>query len=113
MDDIGGTIEPPLGHVYATCSSRVRYPGTRVTSYYDWSAADPVRKEGGIFPVIPESALRATLGILARAAARAATPQPKDPNLRRCLRRPPAGTASLKMPPRQLWLTEVSWTCST
>ena len=37
-----------------------------VTSYYDWSAIDDEWREAGIFPVIPESALRATLGILAR-----------------------------------------------
>jgi hypothetical protein len=38
-----------------------------VTSYCDWSAVDEQSK--GIFPVIPESALRATLGILARTVA--------------------------------------------
>ena len=60
-----GQIEPPLGHVYGY-QLEPGPDGTRVTSYYDWSAADPVWKEGGIFPVIPESALRATLGILER-----------------------------------------------
>jgi hypothetical protein len=46
------------------------YPlGTLVTSYYDWSAVDQNWKDAAIFPVIPESALRATLGILARTAA--------------------------------------------
>ena len=40
--------------------------GTLVTSYYDWSSIDPAWKEAGIFPVISEGALRATLGILAR-----------------------------------------------
>ena len=38
-------------------------------SYYDWSAAEQSWKDAAIFPVIPESALRATLGILARTVA--------------------------------------------
>ena len=37
---------------------------TNVTSYYDWSKVSGDRKE--LFPVVPESALRATLGILER-----------------------------------------------
>ena len=41
-----------------------------MTSYYDWSDIDPTWKQAGIFPVIPESALRGTLGILARTVAR-------------------------------------------
>ncbi len=45
-------------------------PGTLVTSYCDWSGIDPVWRERGIFPVISEAALRATLGILARTVAR-------------------------------------------
>ncbi|HEX4655552.1 MAG TPA: polyketide cyclase, partial [Mycobacteriales bacterium] len=40
-----------------------------VTSYYDWSTVEQSWKAGGIFPVIPEGALRATLGILARTVA--------------------------------------------
>jgi hypothetical protein len=37
---------------------------TNVTSYYDWSkVADDIK---GRFPIVPESALRATLGILER-----------------------------------------------
>ena len=36
-----------------------------MSSYYDWSAAEQDWKDAAIFPVIPESALRATLGILA------------------------------------------------
>jgi hypothetical protein len=43
--------------------------GTLVTSYYDWSGAEQAWKDGAIFPVIPEGALRATLGILARTVA--------------------------------------------
>ena len=44
--------------------------GTLVTSYYDWSSIHPDWKQADIFPIIPESALRATLGILARTVAR-------------------------------------------
>ena len=43
--------------------------GTLVTSYYDWSRIDPVWKERGIFPILSETNLRATLGILARTVA--------------------------------------------
>ena len=37
-----------------------------MTSYYDWSDIHPQWREAGIFPILPESALRATLGILDR-----------------------------------------------
>lgn len=57
-----------LGHVYGYRLERID-EGTLVTSYYDWSAADQSWKDAAIFPVIPESALRATLGILARTVA--------------------------------------------
>ncbi|HLN16325.1 MAG TPA: SRPBCC family protein [Acidimicrobiales bacterium] len=60
-----GQIKPPLGHVYGYRLEPVE-EGTLVTSYYDWSAIDPTWREAGIFPVISEDALRATLGILAR-----------------------------------------------
>jgi Polyketide cyclase / dehydrase and lipid transport len=64
-----GQIRPPIGHVYGYTLEPID-GGTLVTSYYDWSASDPVWKDAGIFPVIPESALRATLGILARTVVR-------------------------------------------
>ena len=48
--------------------------GTLVTSYYDWSTIDPTWKEADIFPIIPESALRATLGILDRTITRGWVP---------------------------------------
>jgi len=60
-----GAIEPPLGHVYGYTLEPVE-GGTLVTSYYDWSGADRVWLEADIFPILPEGALRATLGILAR-----------------------------------------------
>ena len=60
-----GQIKPQIGHVYGYQLQPVE-EGTAVTSYYDWSGIDPQWREAGIFPVIPESALRATLGILDR-----------------------------------------------
>jgi hypothetical protein len=65
-----GQIKPPIGHVYGYRLAPVD-GGTLVTSYYDWSSIDPTWKEAGIFPVISEGALRATLGILARTVTRA------------------------------------------
>ena len=63
-----GQLRPPIGHVYGYTLEPVD-GGTLVTSYYDWSDIDPVWREAGIFPVMSEGALRATLGILARTAA--------------------------------------------
>jgi hypothetical protein len=64
-----GVIRPQIGHVYGYRLDPVD-DGTRVTSYYDWSNIDPQWRAAGIFPVISEGALRATLGILARTVAR-------------------------------------------
>jgi hypothetical protein len=63
-----GRIRPQIGHVYGYRLEPVA-DGTLVTSYYDWSQIDPQWREAGIFPVISEGALRATLGILARTVA--------------------------------------------
>jgi hypothetical protein len=65
-----GRIRPQIGHVYGYRLEPAADGGTMVTSYYDWSGIDPVWRDAAIFPVIPESALRATLGILARTVAR-------------------------------------------
>ena len=54
-----------IGHLYGYQLEPAE-GGTLVTSYYDWSMIGDNWKELGIFPVVPESALRATLGILAR-----------------------------------------------
>ena len=62
---IKGQIKPQIGHVYGYRLEPVD-GGTLVTSYYDWSDIDPVWREAGIFPILSEGALRATLGILAR-----------------------------------------------
>ena len=58
-----------IGHVYGYRLEPGDDRGTLVTSYYDWSMIGDNWKQLGMFPVIPESALRATLGILARTAA--------------------------------------------
>ncbi len=66
-----GQIRPQLGHVYGY-TLEPEGTATRATSYYDWSDIDPTWREAGIFPVISEGALRATLGILARTVTRPA-----------------------------------------
>jgi hypothetical protein len=63
-----GQIRPPIGHIYGYRLEPVE-GGTLVTSYYDWSNIDPQWKEANIFPVISDTALRATLGILERTLA--------------------------------------------
>jgi hypothetical protein len=70
--ELAWTIEGQLniGHVYGYRLEPADDGGTLVTSYYDWSTIDQQWRDAGIFPVIPESALRATLGILARTVAR-------------------------------------------
>jgi hypothetical protein len=66
-----GRIRPQIGHVYGyRLEPASDGNGTLVTSYYDWSGIDAAWRDAGIFPVISEGALRATLGILARTAAR-------------------------------------------
>jgi hypothetical protein len=62
---ISGAIQPPIKHLYGYRLEPSEV-GTLVTSYYDWSQIDECYREADIFPVIPEAALRATLGILAR-----------------------------------------------
>ncbi len=60
-----GQIRPQIGHIYGYQLEPAE-GGTLVTSYYDWSTIDPAYRDAGIFPVISEGALRATLGILER-----------------------------------------------
>jgi hypothetical protein len=57
-----------IGHVYGYRLEPIE-GGTLVTSYYDWSTISQDWKDAGIFPVISEGALRATMGILARTVA--------------------------------------------
>lgn len=65
---IHGQIKPPIGHVYGYRLEPIE-GGTLATQYYDWSNIHPDWAEAGIFPIISEGALRATLGILARTVA--------------------------------------------
>jgi Polyketide cyclase / dehydrase and lipid transport len=69
---IEGNIKPPIGHVYGYRLEPAESGGTLVTSYYDWSDISQQWRDAGIFPVISEGALRATLGILSRTAAKTA-----------------------------------------
>jgi hypothetical protein len=67
---IDGTLDPPMGHVYGYRLDPID-GGTLVTSYYDWSEIHPAYEAlvDAVFPVISETNLRATLGILARTVA--------------------------------------------
>ncbi|WP_182523812.1 SRPBCC family protein [Nocardioides dongkuii] len=67
-----GRVRPQIGHVYGY---RLEpdpdgSDGTLVTSFYDWSDIHPDWRAMGIFPVLSENALRATLGILDRTVRR-------------------------------------------
>ena len=79
---IDGVMQPPIGHVYGYELEPVD-GGTMVTSYYDWSNIHDAYREAAssIFPVISETNLRATLGILARVVA--ARPGPSQARLLR------------------------------
>lgn len=68
-----GRVRPQIGHVYGYRLEPLedeQSGSTRVVSFYDWSDIAPQWREAGIFPVISESALRATLGILDRTVRR-------------------------------------------
>ncbi|MDQ3403699.1 MAG: polyketide cyclase [Actinomycetota bacterium] len=62
---VSGTVQPPIGHLYGY-QLEPADTGTLVTSYYDWSRIEARYRDAIDFPVVPETALRATLGILAR-----------------------------------------------
>jgi hypothetical protein len=60
--DLGPDV--PVAHFYGYRLDAAEDGGTTVTAYYDWSkVGDDIK---GRFPIVPESALRATLGILER-----------------------------------------------
>ncbi|OBK18920.1 SRPBCC family protein [Mycobacterium asiaticum] len=69
-----GQIRPQIGHVYGyrlePADPDQPEAATVVTSFYDWSNIDATWREAGIFPVISEGALRATLGVLDRTVRR-------------------------------------------
>jgi hypothetical protein len=63
-------LDPSIGHVYGyRLEDAPDGDGTLVTSYYDWSQIHEKYRGTLPFPVVPESALRATLGILERTVA--------------------------------------------
>lgn len=68
---VEGRIRPHARHIYGYRLEPVE-EGTLVTSYYDWSEISEEWKERITFPVVPESALKATLGILERTVRRRA-----------------------------------------
>ena len=66
-----GKIRPQIGHVYGyRLQPTDDATGTLVTSFYDWSGIDQHWRDLNIFPVVPQGALRATLGILDRTVRR-------------------------------------------
>lgn len=66
-----GQIRPQIGHVYGYLLEPADDGAcTVVTSFYDWSNIDAKWRDAGIFPVLSEGALRATLGILDRTVRR-------------------------------------------
>jgi Raf kinase inhibitor-like YbhB/YbcL family protein len=72
-EEIAWTVESRTGtqfrHIYGYRLEPAE-GGTRVTSYYDWSELAEEWKRRLTFPVVPESALKATLGILERTVRR-------------------------------------------
>jgi len=65
--EVSGEGFPSLGHYYGYRLEPVD-EGTLVTSIYDWSQVDEKWRTNIRWPIIPESALKATLGILERTA---------------------------------------------
>jgi hypothetical protein len=64
-----GRVRPQIGHVYGYRLEPAE-GGTTVTSFYDWSDIHEDWRAAGIFPVVSEAALKATLGILDRTVRR-------------------------------------------
>jgi Raf kinase inhibitor-like YbhB/YbcL family protein len=68
---VEGRVRPHARHLYGYRLEPAE-GGTLVTSYYDWSEIGEEWKRRLVFPVVPESALKATLGILERTVRRRA-----------------------------------------
>ena len=62
---IVGVTQPPINHRYGY-RLEGNDEGTLAISYCDWSQITERYRTAGIFPIISEATLRATLGILAR-----------------------------------------------
>ena len=74
---IEGRARPFIGHVYGYRLEQateerdgVEVTGTRVVSFYDWSDIHPDWKGSPVLPVLDETALKGTLGILDRTVRR-------------------------------------------
>jgi uncharacterized protein YndB with AHSA1/START domain len=66
-----GQLRPQIGHVYGyRLEPTDDGTGTVVTSFYDWTDIHQQWREAGIFPILSEHHLRATLGILDRTVRR-------------------------------------------
>jgi hypothetical protein len=66
-----GQLRPQIGHIYGyRLQPADDAVATVVTSFYDWSNIDPKYRDVGIFPVLSEGVLRATLGVLDRTVRR-------------------------------------------
>jgi hypothetical protein len=66
-----GRLRPQIGHIYGyQLQPADDAAATVVTSFYDWSNIDPQYRDAGIFPILSEGVLRATLGILDRTVRR-------------------------------------------
>jgi len=63
--EVSGAETASFGHYYGYRLEPTD-SGTIVTSIYDWSNLEENWKATGAWPIIPESALKATLGILER-----------------------------------------------
>ncbi len=68
--EVSGAGFPSIGHYYGYRLEPVE-EGTLVTSIYDWSNVGEQWRAPGMWPIIPESALKATLGILERTVKKA------------------------------------------
>ena len=64
--EVSGEGFPSIGHYYGYRLEPGDDGTTVVTSIYDWSQIGEQWKARGMWPIIPESALKATLGILER-----------------------------------------------
>ncbi len=65
----GRRVRPHVEHIYGYRLAPAE-GGTLITSYHDWSEGAEEWRRRLVFPVVPESALRAALGILERTVRR-------------------------------------------
>ena len=79
---ISGVIQPPIRHLYGY-RLEPSDVGTLVTSYYDWSQLNEKYREFLKFPIVPQTALRQTLGILDRVVTRKVPLEPRCRSVRR------------------------------